>query len=211
MIVRDESMFEVMTRPDGRLYKMNGIYYPSVTTIIRFSDPVKRNSRPGPAAAIGSIVHYKILRMYARKRLKPPTDPVWKVEPAEVHRRINQCLRMWHELELRIRPLEVETAVFCDDPRYSGRIDMLAEVDGEVTLLDIKTGTHYDDHVMQAAAYWHALDREPSRAIYVYLDANVERNPNQQAHVKVFEREDLLRGFEGFKERYACYMMPIIA
>ncbi len=208
MIVRDEDI-EVITTSSGRVYRMGGECYPSVTTIIRFGDPeLKYNSKPGPAAAIGSIVHYKILRQYARKRLSIPTDPVWRVAPDEVHRRINECMRMWHELELRIRPLEIEAAVCCNTPKYFGRIDMLAEVEGELTLLDIKTGAHYDDHVMQAAAYWNALDREPARAIYVYLDANEERNPEKRARVIEFDPGALENGFKQFLERYDYYMMP---
>ena len=212
MLVKNNEAFKVNTTKNmGRFYIKDGIKYPSVTTIIHFSDvSEKKFSGTSPAAAIGSLTHYHILKKYSKTRLEPPTDMVWRLSPAEVHGRINRCLQMWHELSLNIEPIEVECALFCDNPKFAGRLDMLANIDGILTLLDIKTGLHYDDHILQASSYWHALDRQPERVMYVYLDSIVERNPSQKATILNYYEDELLDGWEQFKNRYINYVMPTV-
>ncbi len=210
MLVKNNEAFKVNTTKNmGRFYIKDGIHYPSVTTIIHFDEKKKFKGGASPSAAIGSIVHYKILRNYAREQLDMPTDPVWRLSADEVHGRINRCLEMWQKLNLDIEPVEVETALFSDDPRYAGRLDMLCYLDGVYSLLDIKTGLSYEpDHSMQAAAYWHALDREPEQVAYIYLDSIIDRNPAQQGKVHIYDKAALLAAFDGFKCKYANYIMP---
>lgn len=55
-------------------------------------------------------------------------------------------------------PILTESLVFHDDPwpqfRYAGRLDSVARLrDGNVWLLDYKTGGVYEDHVLQMAGY----------------------------------------------------------
>ena len=46
--------------------------------------------------------------------------------------------------------------------RYVGTFDILGEVDGKFSLIDIKTSpTIYDDYRLQTAAYFYALNEEP--------------------------------------------------
>jgi ATP-dependent helicase/nuclease subunit A len=55
-----------------------------------------------------------------------------------------------------------------------GIIDLLAEVQGELWILDYKTGRPSANHMRQLALYalgvMHTLDRQPARAILAYLD-----------------------------------------
>lgn len=223
MLVKNDENIRVNTTPkSGRYYYKfdeklgQEIQYPSVTTVIKFSDISEKkfkNSGTSPSAALGSLVHYKILREYAAmlgKRLDPPTDPVWRLTPQEVYGRINRCLMMWKELNLDIVPIEVETALFSEDPRYAGRLDLLAYIDGVYTLLDIKTGLEYPEHIEQAGAYWHALDHEPERFMYVYLDSIIDRNPSQKAVIRIHDKNELWEGLDLFKYRYANYISPIV-
>lgn len=213
VLIKNDENISVSTTKNGRIYfkydeSGNRVGYPSVTTIIHYNDGRKKSSGVSPSAAIGSLTHYHILKKYTNKRLDLPTDPVWRMSPEEVHGRINRALEMWQQLNLDIKPVEVETALFNEDPRFAGRLDLLGYVDGVYTLLDLKTGLPYDDHVIQGGAYWYALGREPEQVMYVYLDSIVERNPEQKASIRVFDKDELDAGFDLFKEKYLDYIMP---
>ncbi len=203
MLVKDNSKFTVKQSKCGRMYcRKFGeefIEYPSVTTIISGK---KSGGGSSPAMAIGTLVHYHILRRYTTKLLPKPTDHIWNTPRTEVVGRVRRCLNMWEDLNLNIKPICVETALFNHDPRYAGRLDMLAKLDGDLTLLDIKTGMSYDDHVLQAAAYWHALRRKP-QVCFVYLDSIINRNPEQKAHVRYFTISELEKGYDDFLDLYA--------
>jgi len=190
----------------GRFYcrKVDGeiIKYPSVTTVISQSEGSKFSG--SPSASIGSLVHFHITKKYSNKLLKMPTDRVWNIPRNEVQARINRCLTMWNNLNLNIKPITIETAVFNDDPRYAGRKDIFCRLDGDLTLIDIKTGKSYDHHVCQGGAYWNALRRRP-QVLFVYLDGILERNPEQKAVLRYFTQAELEKGYDEFLDRYAVF------
>ena len=75
--------------------------------------------------------------------------------------------RAWLNHQARehgLRPLEVEAFLINEALGYGGTLDLIAELDGEVWLLDWKTGKSvawpdgsvYADHRLQLAAYAHA-------------------------------------------------------
>lgn len=212
VLIKNDEKIEVSTTKNGRFYykfdeKGNRIAYPSVTTVIHFADGRKKSSG-SPAAAIGSLVHYHILKKYTNKKLDFPTDPVWRMSAQDVHGRINRALAMWQQLGLKIEPIEVETALVNEKLRYAGRLDLLGYVNGIFTLLDLKTGVPYNDHVIQGGAYYNALDDKPDQVMYVYLDSIVERNPKQEGSIRIFNKEELTEGYEEFKRRYVDFIMP---
>lgn len=67
------------------------------------------------------------------------------------------------------QPILTESMVFADDPwfPYAGRLDSVATLrDGQVWLLDYKTGGVYDEHALQMAGYLgctHYVDGETDR------------------------------------------------
>ena len=87
---------------------------------------------------------------------------------------------------------------------YAGRMDLLCKLDVDLTLIEIKTGQHYDDHVIQAAGYWNALRRKPQVA-FVYLDSIIDRNPRQQAKLHYFTQSELEEGYNTFLDKYVEY------
>ena len=106
MLIKNDENITVKTGKNGRLYFKDSVAYPSVTTVIHYADGRKKSSG-SPAAAIGSLVHYHILKKYAKKPLDFPTDPVWRMSAEEVHGRINRALAMWQKLNLDFEPIEV--------------------------------------------------------------------------------------------------------
>jgi hypothetical protein len=207
LIIKNESKYFVEESKKGRFYcrKVDGevIKYPSVTTVISQSEGSKFSG--SPSASIGSLVHFHITKKYSKKLLKMPTDRVWNIPREEVQARINRCLTMWNNLNLNIKPIVVETALFCDTPRVAGRLDIFCKIDNDLTLLDIKTGKQYfDHHVMQGAIYQHMLRRKP-QVLFVYLDGILERNPEQKAVLRYFTQSELQKGYDEFLDRYATF------
>ena len=209
IIIKNSNNFWVEESKAGRFYCRKDksgqvLKYPSVTTISS-SGGKKYSSGSSPAMSMGTLVHYHILRKYTTNKLTLPTEHIWNTPRSEVVGRVRRCLNMWEELKLPIKPICVETAVFnTEDVLYAGRIDMLARLNNEVTLIDIKTGAHYDDHIIQASAYWNALNRKPKVA-FIYLDGIIDRNPSQLANIQYFSESDLEAGYEIFLDKYVDF------
>lgn len=205
MIIKDKSKYYRQEGKSGRFYirKIDeSIKYPSVTTIISQSKNNKQYGGSSPSMVIGTITHYHILKRYSKNLLSLPRESIWNMTRSEVIGRIHRNIKMWNDLNLAIEPICVETALFNQDPRIAGTLDLLCRIDGVLTLVDLKTGMPYSDHPMQAAAYWHMLRRKP-KVCFVYLDSIIDRNPSQQATVRYFTTEELEAGYESFLD---CYM-----
>ena len=215
--------FVNLDTPQGRFYwspNNPDIYYPSVTTIIGWKpDNKKKGGYTGPAAAIGSLTHYKCLKKFSDHPLEFPSDPIWGVSNEEATRRLTECCRMWDELLTtfyKINHLKVESVIYSANPRYAGRIDDLVKFKQtkdspwELSLWDIKTGASYEPkHSMQAAAYWHALKRKPKTVKFFYLDAIVGRNPDQCGTIHTYDTYALEAAFEEFQDKYLDYGGPL--
>jgi hypothetical protein len=99
-------------------------------------------------------------------RIHAAIEQVLRREPAVVDPRDEAAVagaRAWLNA-MRVRPLEVEAIVIHETLGYGGTCDLVAELDGEVWLLDWKTsktvawpdGRVYDEMRLQLAAYAHA-------------------------------------------------------
>lgn len=202
MIIEDDTKFQVLHTPYGRYYLKDNIKYPSVSTILGGGKYQKSNSS-SPSAAIGSIVHYKILKRYTNKILPLPVDPIWSLSREEILGRISRCISMWNNLELNIKPIYIETTVFSEDVLFAGRMDMVCELDGILTLLDIKTGMQYPSNPIQISGYFHALDEKPEQTALVYLDSIIDRNPSQEGHVVIHKKPELKEYYNEFLDKYS--------
>ncbi len=75
----------------------------------------------------------------------------------ETHRPHCEAFLAW-VLKHDVKPIQQEFVVVSERYGYAGRVDALAEVDGEVELLDWKTGNEYSDAwASQCGAYQLAL------------------------------------------------------
>lgn len=208
MIIKDPSKYYRKEGKQGRFYVRKAdenIEYPSVTTVISQNSGKKKSYGASPSMVIGTITHFLILKRYSNYLLKLPNEPIWNFSRQEVVGRIRRNLDMWDKLNLKIKPICIETAVFNNDPLYAGSIDALVRIGNEWTpvMFDIKTGAQYpESHVMQAAAYWHALRRKP-KVCFIYLDSILDRNPDQEAVVRYFTKYDLEKGYEDFLDHYS--------
>lgn len=106
------------------------------------------------AADIGTLVHYLIMREL--KGEKPDTSgySAQDIEKAE------NCLLKFYEWQKtnKLVPLFVETPLISEEYKFGGTIDCFGAVNGEVMLLDFKTGKAiYPEMFYQLAAYAHLL------------------------------------------------------
>lgn len=86
-----------------------------------------------------------------------------------------------------LRPIFIEQTVWSRTHRYAGTMDVLAEVQGQRTLVDFKTSKGiYAEYELQAAAYQHALETMghglcDGGALIVRLP-KLERDPAFEVH-----------------------------
>lgn len=105
------------------------------------------------ATTIGSIVHdFAEDYMTARKlAMEEPPMPVNE----KAQKSVNQFLDWVSEID--IKPYETEQICFHTSHDYAGTYDLLAEIDGKLTVIDYKTSKAiYDEYWMQVAAYLFA-------------------------------------------------------
>jgi hypothetical protein len=147
-------------------YRIDGIWYPRVTAIVAIkakpalyryyagmpswqaADDAKERS-----AEEGSRIHdavEAILQGYG-----PVLDEV--TTPAVE-------AFMSFMANAHVKPLLVEERLVSRRHRYAGTVDVVAEVNGTIGVMDIKTGKAvYRDYGMQTAAYAAALREDPAR------------------------------------------------
>ncbi|HXV27161.1 MAG TPA: hypothetical protein VD862_04030 [Candidatus Paceibacterota bacterium] len=155
-------------------YDIDGVWYPRITSIVsikakpalyryyarmpdwRTADEAKERS-----AQEGTLVHLTV-------------EAILKGMPMEVEEGIRPAVDAFLEFRRHhdIRPLLIEERVLSREHGYAGTIDILAELDGVVGVLDIKTSKAvYRDYGLQTAAYMQALsersDIPPPRTTWV--------------------------------------------
>jgi hypothetical protein len=146
-------------------YEIDGIWYPRVTSIVSIKakpalykyyadlpsfaagEAIKNKS-----AEEGTLLHETVEGILGGKETAIPA----LVMPAVI---AFKNFQKQHE----IIPQMIEERVCSKKHNYAGTIDVLAEVDGRLGVLDIKTSIAiYRDYGIQAAAYVEALREKPS-------------------------------------------------
>lgn len=106
------------------------------------------------AGEIGTQVH-KLVEWNFRKGLGQVVGP----EPRVVDDAQWAFMACWDwALSVNLKPKYIEQTVFSKTHGYAGTMDLLAEVDGQLTLVDFKTGKSiYPEAFLQNVAYQAAL------------------------------------------------------
>jgi len=103
---------------------------------------------------IGTLAHYLILCYF--KQEKPDTSEYSKddIDKAE------NCMLSFYEWEKThpLEPILVEEPLVSENHQYGGTIDLLTKINGDLTLVDFKTGKAiYPEMLYQVAAYEQLL------------------------------------------------------
>lgn len=147
---------------------------------------------------IGTQVH-SLIEWNLRRLLGQKVGPEPKVED-----KAQWAFMSWQDWaqKVTLKPLLIEQQVFSLTHGYAGTMDLLAEVEGVVTLIDWKTGKAvYPEAFLQSAAYQVALtemDHAKAMAGLVLRLPKVESDPDFEA-VPVPDMLDLFPTFLAVK------------
>ena len=186
------------------IYSENGVFYPSVTTIIGaiLEEPSgltqwKRNNadwekQTNRSQIIGTLAHYRILNGLSPQLLELP-DISFDDIPKDALRKVDLCEIMWDELELKIgHPRKVEKFAVNNEFKFAGKPDLVAPINDVYTLVDLKTSREiHDTHRIQMGGYHELLDRTPEQAMLVSLHPNERGNAHLRAHTETITRKEL--------------------
>jgi len=190
----------------------NGDAYPSVTTILSAYNKKaiqEWRERVGEEAANkistqastrGTRLH-SLCESYLLNELSPL--------------KLNSVMPDAKELFVKIKPklddnigkiYSLEQALYSDKLRIAGRVDCIAEWNGELSVIDFKTASKeknedwIQNYFMQCSAYAEMFEERTGRPINQIVVAIAVANSDTQIFVK--EKEDYLRGLNFFIDEY---------
>jgi genome maintenance exonuclease 1 len=103
------------------------------------------------AATIGSQVHNFIEKTIKNEAVDLPLLP--KAQKS------CEAFLQWYEDHPNVRILECEEKVYHPELKYAGTVDAVAEIDGDLYIIDFKTSSKvYPEHHIQCAAYAKAIE-----------------------------------------------------
>ena len=161
------SVTKVLDAPALTYWKMNQVAQAAIAS----AEQLIRDREAGKVdAAVKYLTTLSTSAMDRGSRIHAAIEQILRREPATVDPRDEAAVagaRAWLNAQARehgLRPLEVEAFLLHETLGYGGTCDLIAELDGEVWLLDWKTGssvatpdgTVYRDHRLQLAAYANA-------------------------------------------------------
>lgn len=124
------------------------------------------------AANTGSRVHSYVESLFKGRELP-------RIEEEQAQNAI-KAFEAWLKT-VSINVLDSERILFSKEHWYAGTTDIIAEINGQLTIADIKTSSGiYDDMWMQLAAYTHALEEmDPSYTIKQWLIIRLDKKTGQ--------------------------------
>tara|TARA_R110002020_G_scaffold2529_4_gene12117 strand:- start:5042 stop:5773 length:732 start_codon:yes stop_codon:yes gene_type:complete len=164
----------------GRFYDIGGFYVPSVTTVTKYGCPTphfllkyiikqsegdydKYLTKTSEALRVGSLVHDNCEKLLNGEELFIENDK-------EVQKGVISFVKWYNEHKPKV--LAVEEVLYSKSLKqgkltcpFAGRCDLVAEIDGEVWMLDLKTSKSLNDYtyVIQLSMYkmlWDVLHPE---------------------------------------------------
>jgi len=146
-------------------YDIDGLWYPRVTSILSIK------SKPGLYAYYASMPNFKTGEAIKNQSAQEGTavhaavEAILRGEKYEVSPTIAPSIDAFKEFFANnlVHPLKIEERIISKKHGYAGTLDLLAEINGTVGVLDIKTSKSvYRDYGMQTAAYIQALSEDPN-------------------------------------------------
>lgn len=154
-------------------------------------------------AEIGTIAHAMILAHHKNEPFQTKNYPADLIDKAE------NCLISYFEWEKghSVEPVLCEQAFISERLKYGGTIDLVAKIDGVLTLADYKSSKAlYDEHVFQVAAY-HQLLLENEINITAVRVLRVGREETEGFTDRPISPHELKVGTEIFNHCLSIYRM----
>lgn len=147
-------------------HEIDGLWFPRVTSIIdilakegllryyadhRSLQDAKKSLRN--AANRGIMVHNVVEEIFKGNKVNIPSS----IEPSI---KAFQDWRSKHSVVVHDPQHDIEKRIFDKEYYYSGTLDVIAEIDGVLGVLDIKTGSGiWNEYSLQTAAYLYAYNK----------------------------------------------------
>ena len=196
-------------RRHTRYYDASGTMLPGVTTVLNvIAKPALINwaNRMGlegidttkhvdALAGIGTLAH----TMIAAHLTKTELD-ISDYSPKDVSKAENACLSFFEWAKRReVKTVLSEEHLVSEEFRFGGTCDWYGQLDGNLTVIDFKTGRGlYDEHTYQLAAYAHLLT-ENGHALKEARLLRVGRTEDEGFEERVFPMDTLAPYFNVFK------------
>ena len=113
------------------------------------------------AADVGSLIHAWIEDYINKKLIASPQTNVEIVMPLNARMQNGVKAFLNWEKDNQIEFIRSESKIYSKKYNYSGTCDLIAKVNGQLSVVDFKTGSGpYYEQTMQLAAYQNALEEE---------------------------------------------------
>ena len=153
--------YEVIKQNNFRYYKIADKLVPSVTSILRLSRHNQKDTFSAKQAnsfEIGNLMHSYLDKYIKKEEIKTEDSDNSKIA-------LQLCKSIIDNIFPCIDKFIASEATIHEDCNYAGRLDLLAEIDGKLTVIDYKSSFRkkssyqIDEHFQQLAAYASAHDK----------------------------------------------------
>ena len=177
------------------IYLIDGIIVPSVTTILSntiFKDKYKNvpSNILSKKAIYGSTLHQAIENLEQNKEL-PKLDYIQEVS-------LEQYKKLKKENKIKVK-LQEQLIAYKD--KYCGKYDMIANINGEESLVDIKTTAKLDEEYLswQLSMYELAIGKK----LKLYCIWLPKKDLGQLIEVKRKPKKDILKVVDEYEQTRA--------
>lgn len=211
---------------DHRVYqRAEGVYYPSVTSILQympkgkfFEEWLKEVGQSADllknrAAAEGTETHNLIERLIKGEEISWMNEYGNAICNEQVWQMVLRFVDFWNEV--KPTPIAMEQFLFSDTHKYAGTVDFVCTIGKETWILDFKTSNHlhraYDLQLASYAKAWEEMGRGKIDKVGILWLKSSKRGPStkkgkfQGQGWEVNEVDDLEKNFELFKLIYKLY------
>ena len=144
------------------------------------------------AGEVGTLAHHLI-----SSHLKAIEPYLLDYSAIQLTQAVNSYRRYleWEE-QHKIEPILIEEPLVSELYGYGGTPDLLARLDGELTLVDFKSGGIYIEHYAQSCAYWNLLREKGYFSIKKIIILGIPRDEGDSFKEETYR--DFERGFDIF-------------
>lgn len=177
--------YEVIKQNNFRYYKIANKLVPSVTSILRLSRHNQKDifsAKQADSFEIGNLMH-----SYLEKYIKKERIETKETDNSKIAFQLSKSII--DNIFPNIDKFIASEVTIHEDYKYAGRLDLLAEIDGKLTVIDYKSSFRkkssyqIDEHFQQLAAYASAHDK--------MFNTKIERAMIFVAYKDTFEYEVL--------------------
>jgi len=205
------------SKPHITYKNKDGLKVPGVTTVLgqlakpalvpwaynRGKEGLELYESRDKAANIGTLVHERIMAYYKGYDIDNSNiaPDVWTLS--------DNCMESFYEWAKPrdVKPELIEEPAVSEKYQYGGTFDLYGEMDGELTLLDFKSGSGlYEEHFIQLAGYLELLRERNCNPVKIVI-LNIPKSLDNSFMVKSVsaDEETMKLRFEKFIKLVEVY------